>query len=74
MHKLSDFVPQTLAEELPTAARRPGLRPVLVRSFIDELFFRKMQKDGIPYTGFSADAEFVRRIHLDLTGRRSKDV
>ena len=69
MHKQPDSAPQTLAEELPAAVRRPGLRPVPVRNFIDELVFAKMQKDGIPHAGLSTDAEFVRRIHLDLTGR-----
>ena len=28
-----------------------------------------MQKDKIPHAGLSSDLEFVRRIHLDLTGR-----
>ena len=28
-----------------------------------------MEHDGIPHAGLSTDAEFLRRVHLDLTGR-----
>ena len=38
-------------------------------NYIDDFVFGKMQKDKIPHAGLSSDLEFVRRIHLDLTGR-----
>jgi hypothetical protein len=28
-----------------------------------------MQKDNIPHAGLASDLEFIRRVHLDLTGR-----
>ncbi|MBK5291167.1 MAG: DUF1549 domain-containing protein [Acidobacteriia bacterium] len=39
------------------------------KSFIDVEIFDKMAKAGIPSAGLSSDAEFHRRIYLDLTGR-----
>ena len=39
------------------------------RNYIDEFVFGKMQKDNIPHAGLASDLEFVRRVHLDLTGR-----
>src|SRR5437899_4549404 len=45
------------------------MEPVPVRNFIDEFVFSKMGRDGIPHAGLSTDAEFLRRVHLDLTGR-----
>jgi hypothetical protein len=45
------------------------MEPVPVRNFIDECVFSKMERDGIPHAGLSADVEFLRRVHLDLTGR-----
>ena len=39
------------------------------RNFIDEHIFGKMEREGIPYAPLSTDAEFFRRVTLDLTGR-----
>ncbi len=39
------------------------------KNFIDDYIFGKMEKDGIPHAPLAPDAEFFRRIHLDLTGR-----
>src|SRR5687768_1228269 len=39
------------------------------RNYIDDFVFGKIQKDKIPHAGLSSDLEFVRRIHLDLTGQ-----
>ena len=44
----------------------PALAP---RNFIDEEVFGKMQADGIRWTALSSDEEFLRRVHLDLTGQ-----
>src|SRR5687767_7534684 len=38
-------------------------------NFIDEHIFGKMEREGIPYAPLSTDAEFFRRVTLDLTGR-----
>src|SRR5262245_51531390 len=38
-------------------------------NFIDEHIFGKMRKDRIPHAPMSSDAEFLRRVTLDLTGR-----
>lgn len=38
-------------------------------SFIDHLMLNKMAADGVPPAPMTNDSEFVRRIHLDLTGR-----
>lgn len=46
-----------------------SVQPVPVRNFIDEFIFSKMERDRVPHAGLSTDAEFVRRVHLDLTGR-----
>jgi hypothetical protein len=55
-------------EVAPKAARRSN-QPVPIRSFIDQFIFSKMERDGVPHAGLSTDAEFLRRVHLDLTGR-----
>ena len=36
---------------------------------IDRHIFGKMQRDGIPHAPASSNAEFLRRIYLDMTGR-----
>ncbi len=55
--------------QLAQSVSQPGLKPVPIRNFIDEFIFEKMKKDGIPHAGLATDEEFLRRIHLDLTGR-----
>jgi hypothetical protein len=39
------------------------------KNFIDELIFGKMERDRVPNAPLASDAEFFRRVHLDLTGR-----
>ncbi len=48
-----------------TITSRAGAEPNLIDGFIEA----KAQKHGIPLAGPASDSEFVRRIHLDLTGR-----
>src|ERR1700758_3204321 len=43
----------------------PGL-PFVSRNFIDDEIFGKMVKDGVHWTTRSSDAEFLRRVTLDL--------
>src|SRR5258708_17861880 len=38
------------------------------RNYIDEHIFGKMDRDRVPHAGLATDAEFLRRVHLDLTG------
>jgi hypothetical protein len=38
-------------------------------NFIDEHIFSKMAADGVPSAPLTTDAEFIRRVTLDLTGR-----
>ncbi|MEZ5402068.1 MAG: DUF1553 domain-containing protein [Bryobacteraceae bacterium] len=54
-------------------AADPAAAPAKRNSFIDEHIFGKMERDGIPYAPLTSDAEFFRRIHLDLTGRVGAD-
>jgi hypothetical protein len=58
-----------LTAEISPKMARANAQPVAVRNFIDEFIFSKMERDGIPHAGLSTDAEFLRRVHLDLTGR-----
>ena len=54
------------------AARSPPSKQAPVteyENFIDQHIFGKMKADGIPHAGRCTDTEFVRRIHLDLSGR-----
>jgi hypothetical protein len=39
------------------------------RGYIDDYIFGKMIEDGIPHAPLASDAEFLRRVTLDLTGR-----
>lgn len=54
-------------------ARRAPLKttslPTRRDSFIDHLLFDKMQADGVRPANVASDAEFLRRVYLDLTGR-----
>lgn len=43
--------------------------PVERRNFIDEHIFGRIERDGIPHAPPADDAEFLRRVRLDLTGR-----
>ena len=39
------------------------------QNFIDEILFSKMEADGVAPAELTTDAEFLRRVTLDLTGR-----
>ena len=74
-HRLSlttELVAPSLTAQA-TARRRPGQPPTAStppapRNFIDAEIFGKMVKDGVQWTTRSSDAEFLRRVTLDLTG------
>ncbi len=58
-----------LTAEIASKTSPAAIQPVPIRNFIDEFIFSKMRRDGVPHTGLSSDTEFLRRVHLDLTGR-----
>jgi hypothetical protein len=62
---LTDRVAGTLGG---TASGAPSGRMRRV-NFIDQHIFGKMERDRVPHAPLSTDAEFFRRLHLDLTGR-----
>jgi len=39
------------------------------KTFIDNILFSRMQKDGVPWAPLCSDTEYIRRVTLDLTGR-----
>ena len=62
------------APHATTGGRRRAVTPspaptFVARNFIDEEIFGKMLRDGVRWTSPAGDEEFVRRIHLDLTGQ-----
>lgn len=50
-----------LGKELPRTARKPA-------NFIDELVFDRLARMRIEASGEATDAEFVRRVYLDMIG------
>lgn len=42
---------------------------IVIANFVDAHVFGKMRRDGVPHALLSTDAEFFRRVHLDLAGR-----
>jgi len=58
-----------VSHQVTQSVSEPGSKPVPIRNFIDEFIFAKIKKDGIPHAGLCTDEEFIRRVHLDLTGR-----
>lgn len=54
-----------VSPQLPKAARIE----VAAKNYIDDFVFGRMKQDQIPHAGLCTDLEFVRRVHLDLTGR-----
>lgn len=53
----------------PELSSVPRVEPIKRNNFIDDFIFEKIEADGIPNAGLSSDAEFLRRVHLDLWGR-----
>lgn len=62
-----------LTEQVASAAPAGPMAPVPRRNFIDEQIFGKMERDKIPHAPLATDAEFFRRVHIDLTGRIGDD-
>lgn len=51
---------------LPAVGKQSNLPK---RDFIDKHIFGRMEREGIPHAPLATDAEFLRRVRLDLTGR-----
>jgi Protein of unknown function (DUF1553)/Protein of unknown function (DUF1549) len=51
----------------PVFAQQSGT--VVLSDLIDHHIFDKMQREGVPHAPVASDAEFLRRIYLDMTGR-----
>ncbi|MCS7026488.1 MAG: DUF1549 and DUF1553 domain-containing protein [Bryobacteraceae bacterium] len=61
---------ERMAWEWATRAGKQPTRSAIPRNnFIDQHIFGKMEADGVPPAPLSSDAEFLRRVSLDLTGR-----
>ena len=58
-----------LAAGTALAAARVPEHSVARRNFVDEHIFGKMARDGVRHAPLASDAEFLRRVSLDLTGR-----
>ena len=63
----------TLTERLRPSTGPTPSAPIARKNLIDEFIFGKMDADRIPHAGVSADDEFFRRVHIDLTGRITSD-
>src|SRR5262245_24068088 len=50
-------------------AAKPAADPARLAARIDELLAARWAKAGVRPAGRSDDAEFLRRLHLDLTGK-----
>lgn len=58
------------AWDFATRADKQRVKSAIARnSFIDQQIFTKMEVDGVPPAPLAGDAEFLRRVSLDLTGR-----
>ena len=53
----------------PPGTPAPDFDAVKGEEIIDRHIFEKLKAEKIPHAGLSTDAEFLRRVHLDLWGR-----
>ncbi len=59
----------TFAVAQKLGQRQEAVGPLTPRNLVDVYTFAKMQRDGVAPARLSSDTEFLRRVHLDLTGR-----
>jgi Protein of unknown function (DUF1553)/Protein of unknown function (DUF1549) len=67
--ELNDRVLKMARSARPAAAPVVPAESLPQRNFIDQEIFGKLIQKKIPSARLSSDAEFLRRIYLDLTGR-----
>lgn len=58
-----------LADAVGPVSAAANSSPIARRNFIDDEIFNKLDAQRVAPAALSTDEEFVRRIHLDLTGR-----
>lgn len=58
-----------LTQRVAAAAGVAETERAVRRNFIDDHVFGRIERDGIPHARQAGDAEFLRRVHLDLIGR-----
>ena len=61
--------PSAITDQIAPAAGATAVPPAVRRNFIDEHVFSRIDRDRIPHAPPSGDAEFLRRVQLDLIGR-----
>lgn len=57
------------AASVPDAPDGPALLHIPRVNYVDDEIFGKMEADNVPSAPLSSDAEFLRRVSLDLVGR-----
>jgi hypothetical protein len=60
---------ERVAASLGKAGQPHPSTALVPRNFVDVHIFGKMTRDGVPHALLATDAEFMRRVKLDLTGR-----
>ena len=58
-----------LTQQVAPPAGTGNLNAVVRTNFIDDHIFDRIERDGIPRAPMAGDAEFLRRVQLDLIGR-----
>src|SRR6266851_3571479 len=58
-----------LTSSVSPSIRAEPTQRITVNNYIDEIIFNKIKRDHIPHAELCSDAEFARRVSLDLTGR-----
>ncbi len=58
-----------LTQRVAAQAVSADLEPVVRKNLIDDHIFDRIERDGIPRAPMAGDAEFLRRVQLDLIGR-----
>ncbi len=57
---------------IPLGAPATAFAAYPARNYVDHLVLRKLRKVGVPPSPLCSDAEFIRRVSLDLCGRLPK--
>ncbi len=58
-----------LTEQVAGNVEVTHAEPAVRHNFIDDHIFDKIERDGVPHAPQAGDAEFLRRVQLDLVGR-----
>ncbi len=63
----TETLSRTIAPQTELEAAQP--QDIPRKNFIDNILFDRMARDNVVSAPLCADAEFIRRVYLDLTGR-----